>query len=39
MKLLAEIGRVIFEINIETQMFEYLQRNPFLNEDTYLYKA
>ena len=39
MKLLAGIGRVTFEINIETQMFEYLQRIPFLNEDTYLCKA
>ena len=38
MKLLAGIGRVTFEINIETQMFEYLQRIPFLNEDTYYTK-
>lgn len=39
MKVRAEVGRVPFKINIETQKFMFLQRFPFLNEDTYLYKA
>ena len=39
MKVWAEVGRVPFEINIETQKFMFLQGFPFLNENTYLYKA
>ena len=39
MKVRAEVGRVPFKINIETQKFMFLQRFPFLNEDTCLYKA
>ena len=39
MKVLAEAGRVPFKTNIETQMFKYLHRFPFLNEDTHLYKT
>ena len=39
MKVRAEVGRVPFKINIETQRFMFLQQFPFLNEDAYLYKA
>ena len=35
-KVLAELGRLPFQIYIETQMFKYLQRLPFLEENTYL---
>ena len=38
-KVLAELGRLPFKIYIETQIFKYLQRLPFLEEDTFLRKA
>ena len=39
MKDLAEIGRVPFKINIETQMFKDLQRFPFFFNFLYLHKV
>ena len=38
-KVLAELGRYPLKISIETQMFKYLQRFPFLDKDRYLVKA
>ena len=37
-KVLFELGRLPFEIYIETQMFKYL-RFSFLEENTYLHKV
>ena len=39
MKVLAELGRTPLRINIETQMFKYLQRFPFLKESSLLIAA
>ena len=36
---MVELGRVSLRINIETQMFKYLQRKPFVNENCNLGKA
>ena len=36
--VLVELGRILFTINIETQLFKYLQRMPFVKED-YLRQA
>ena len=38
-KVLAKRLRFPFKIYIETQMFKYIQRFPFLEENTYLHKA
>ena len=38
-QILAELGRLPFKIYIETQMFKYLQRLHFLEENRYLRKA
>ena len=38
-KVLVEVGRFPFMINIETQFFKYLQRISFVKEDRYLCKA
>ena len=38
-KVLGELGRFPFRITIETQLFKYLQRIPFVKEDCYLRKA
>ena len=38
-KLLGELGRFPFRISIETQLFKYLQRIPFVKGDCYLRKA
>ena len=37
--MLEELGRLPFRITIETQLFKYLQRIPFVKEDCYLHKA
>ena len=39
MKVLAELGGSPYSINIETQMFKYFQRLPFLDSGTYLFQA
>ena len=36
---MVELGQVSLRINIETQMFKYLQRKPFANENCNLGKA
>ena len=38
-KVMIELGRVSLRINIETQMFKYLQRKPFMKENCSLGKA
>ena len=38
-KVLAELGRLPFKIDIETKMFKYLQRMPFIEKNRFLYKA
>ena len=38
-KVLGELGRFPFRITIETQLFKYLQRIPFVKKDCYLYRA
>ena len=37
--VLAELGRLPIKIYKETQMIQYLQRFPFLEENTYLRKV
>ena len=37
--MLGELGRFPFRISIETQLFKYLQRIPFVKEDCRLCKA
>ena len=37
--MFGKLGRFPLRICIETQLFKYLQRIPFLNEDCYLRKA
>ena len=39
MKVLAEMEKFPLKINIEIQMFKYLQRFPFLKDNSYLSKA
>ena len=39
MKVLAELGRVPFKVEVETAMFKYLERYPFIGKDRLLYKA
>ena len=38
-KVLAELGRMPLKIDIETKMFKYLQRMPFIEKHRFLYKA
>ena len=38
-KVLGELGQFPLRITIETQLFKYLQRIPFVKEDCYLRKA
>ena len=38
-KLLGEVGKFLFRISIETQLFKYLQRIPFMKEGCYLRKT
>ena len=38
-KVFGELGRFPLRISIETQLFKYLQRIPFLKEDCYLRRA
>ena len=39
MKVLAELGRTRLKINIEIQMFKYLQRFAFIEKGRYVFKA
>ena len=39
MKILAELGRTPLKINIEIQMFKYLQRFAFIEKERYFFKA
>ena len=39
MKVLGKLGRFPFRISIETQLFKYLQRVPFMEEDHHLHEA
>ena len=39
METLAELGRTSLKINIEIQMFKYLQRFDFTENDRYVFKA
>ena len=39
MKILAELGRTPLKINIEIQMFKYLQRFAFIEKERYVSKA
>ena len=39
MKILAELGRTALKINIEIQMFKYLQLFAFIEKDKYVFKA
>ena len=39
MKILAELGSAPLKINIEIQMFKYLQRIVFIEKDRYVFKA
>ena len=39
MKVLAELKRKPLKINIETQVFKYLQTIPFLDTEKFLYQA
>ena len=39
MKVLAELGRIPFKIDIETTMFKYFERYPFIQKERLLYKA
>ena len=39
MKALGKLGRFPFRISIETQLFKFLQRVPFMKEDHHLHKA
>ena len=38
-QVLPTLGKLLFEICIETQMFKYLQLLPFLEKNTYLRKV
>ena len=38
-KVSGELGRFPLRISIETQLFKYLHRIPFVKEDFYLSKA
>ena len=38
-KILAELGRIPLKINIEIQMFKYLQRFAFIEKERYVSKA
>ena len=38
-KVLGELGRFPLRINIETRLFKYVKRIPFVKEDCYLRKA
>ena len=38
-KVLSELQRTPLKINIETKMFNYFQRSPFIEIDRYLFKA
>ena len=39
MKILAELGRIPVKINIEIQMFKYLQRFAFIEKERYVSKT
>ena len=39
MKIVAELGRTPLKINVEIQMFKYLQRFAFIEEERYVSKA
>ena len=39
MKILAELGSAPLKINIEIQMFKYLQRIVFIEKERYVFKA
>ena len=39
MKILAELGRTSLKINIEIQMFKYLQQFDFTENDRHVFKA
>ena len=39
MKILAELERTPLKINIEIQMFKYLQQFTFIEKDRYVFKA
>ena len=38
-KILAELGRTLLKINIETQIFKYLQRFTVIVKERYVFKA
>ena len=38
-KVLSELGRTLLKIDIETKMFKYFQRFPFIETNIYLFKA
>ena len=38
-KVLSELGRTPLKIDIETKMFKYFQRFPFIETNRYLFKA
>ena len=38
-KVLSELGRTPLKIDIETKMFKYFQRFPFIETKRYLFKA
>ena len=39
MKILAELGRTPLKINIEIQMFQYLQQFAYIEKDRYVFKS
>ena len=39
MKILVELGRTPLKINIEIQMFKYIQRLAFIEKDRNVFKA
>ena len=38
-KVLSELRRTPLKIDVETKMFKYLQRCPFIETNSYLFKA
>ena len=39
MKILIEIRRKLLKINIEIEIFKYIQRFAFIEKDRYVFKA
>ena len=39
MKILIEISRKLLKINIEIEIFKYIQRFAFIEKDRYVFKA